>query len=393
MQPNRRTIALGAGALMLSACGPKAPAASPPTPARPAPAPDLGPDLGPLPTVTDANGLKDLLDKLVAIKAAPGMSAALAHPKEIAFIASAGVRKIDDPARIRSDDAWHIGSDTKAMTAALYARLVDQKKAKWGVSLAELFPRLTLDPVWRTITLEEMLSHRAGLEDVAIPWLIARRADHRPLPEQRLETVKEALSKPPAMKVGAYSYANLDYIILGAAIEEITGKPWEEMIEAEVFKPLGMKSAGFGPPQGDAPEGHVVTPIGHLVAVGQGPNADNPPALGPAGTVHVSLEGWSKFLRVFFDPKQAFLSADSLKHLTTPAPGPGPAYACGWGVIEDKALGRMLAHTGSNKMWFAEATILLDHGAATLVAANSGADAAQKAIESVGRALARGAAA
>ena len=40
---------------------------------------------------------------------------------------------------LSASDAWHIGSNTKAMTAALYARMVEAGRCRWGASVAALF--------------------------------------------------------------------------------------------------------------------------------------------------------------------------------------------------------------------------------------------------------------
>jgi D-alanyl-D-alanine carboxypeptidase len=243
-----------------------------------------------------------------------------------------------------------------------------------------------MDQAWKYITVEQLMSHRAGLDDVDASWLIAARIDKRPLPDQRLATTTAKLSKPPAKPVGQFSYSNTGDIILGSAIEQILKTSWEEAITAQVFTPLGIKQAGFGPPKGDAPQGHRLNQLtGELTPVGDGPDADNPPALGPAGTVHLPLDDWAHFIRVFLDPKQSFLKPDTLKHLITPAPG--AAYALGWGVVDDPLSGPLLAHAGSNTMWYVQAAIARDHGVGVLVTANCATDTGQKAVAALTNAM------
>ena len=108
-------------------------------------------------------------------------------------------------------------------------------------------------------------------------------------------------------------------------------------------------------------------------------------ALGPAGTVHLPLEDWAAFIRIFLDPKQTFLKPDTLQRLITPAPG--ASYAMGWGVLDDPKAGRLLSHAGSNTMWFAQAAIARDHDIAVLATTNCASDAGQKAVASVTNAL------
>ena len=381
---SRRTLALGLTALVATACGQKKLNVAPEPKAAPPP-PAAEPVIAP---VSDLNALKSRLDAMTSNGSVPAMAAAVVKAEGILFSAASGVRRKSASDPVSVHDAWHIGSDTKAMTAALYARLVDQSRAKWGATLLDLLPMLAgaMDPAWRSVTIEQLMSHRAGLDDIGLTWLIAARGDKRPMHEQRLSTAFQKLSKPPAKPVGQFSYANVGYIIIGAAIEQILKTSWEAAITAQVFDPLGMREAGFGPPKGEAPQGHRLNPLsGELIAVGDGPTADNPMALGPAGTVHLPLEDWAAFIRIFLDPKQTFLKPDSLQCLITPAPG--ASYAMGWGVLDDPKTGRLLSHAGSNTMWFAQAAIARDHDIAVLATTNCASDAGQKAVASVTNSL------
>lgn len=96
--------------------------------------------------------------------------------------------------------------------------------------------------------------------------------------------------------------------------------------------------------------------FGGLQAVPPEDFADNRPAMGPAGTMHMNLEDYAKFLRVFFAGYSGgFLSADSIARLTTPADGGDQSYALGWLTYKSRpwAKGPALAHEGSNTMWHA----------------------------------------
>ena len=103
-------------------------------------------------------------------------------------------------------------------------------------------------------------------------------------------------------------YSNSSYMIAGAVLEKVTGKPWRELIKTELFDKLGMTSCGFGAPGSkavvDQPRGHDAggTPIE------PGPAADNPPGLGPAGTVHCSLLDYGKFFNVYATGKPALVT-------------------------------------------------------------------------------------
>ena len=49
-----------------------------------------------------------------------------------------------------------------------------------------------------------------------------------------------------------YKYSNVGITIVGAALEVVTGKTWEQLTIDNIFNPLGMLSGGFGSPEGNA---------------------------------------------------------------------------------------------------------------------------------------------
>lgn len=318
---------------------------------------------------------------ILAETGAPGLAGLVSDADRMILQAVGGVRRAGSTDLIERSDPWHMGSNTKAMTAALYARLVEAGKARWGASLASLFPGVKLDPAWKDTTIERLMSHVSGLSDkpvMAGGWLPRAHADKRPVAVQRAELASELLSAPPNGAPGKYEYANLNYVLVGAAIEAITKTSWEQAIEAELFKPLGITSAGFGAPKGAAPWGHLPAPGGGLTPVDPAGPSDNPPAMGPAGTVHMTLADHARFARLFLKDN-AILSADSIKRLTTPE---GDAiYALGWLVIPTRpwSRGPVLVHEGSNTMWHEVVMIAPGRGAAIIAACNAGPEASKGA--------------
>jgi hypothetical protein len=91
----------------------------------------------PKPKVAD---IADLLEPIRQKHNVPAICAAVVNSDGIIAVGAVGVRRRGDTAPVTSDDLWHLGSDTKAMTAAVVARLVEQKKVRWTSTLAELFP-------------------------------------------------------------------------------------------------------------------------------------------------------------------------------------------------------------------------------------------------------------
>lgn len=317
--------------------------------------------------------LAPLLIEFVQASEVPGVSAAIVRGDVVVALGSAGVRKLRDPAEFQATDSVHLGSDTKAMTALLIARLIDRQQLAFDTSMRQAFPDLAekMNAEMAQVTVRDLLDHTAGLP-LNHNYTALMRANV-PLVEQRRQLAAEALAKPPDSKIGAYSYSNVGYIILGAIIESKAGQPWEEVIEREIFEPLGMSTAGFGPP---GTKGKVDQPWGH-VQVGQNTvpiRLDNPRVVGPAGLVHCSIGDWSKFISETMrgaQGKPRLVSAETFKQLTTPVAG--HEYAGGWAVTEQPwSKGPTLVHAGSNGSWYCLACVAPQRNVAILVAFNTG---------------------
>lgn len=280
---------------------------------------------------------------------------------------AAGLRISSGDASVQPGDLWHMGSNTKAMTATLAARLVEQGLIAWDTPLAEALAGLDLeiDPALRPATLEELLSHRAGMTGNAgiVTALRLAGADaDRDLAADRLIYARAVL--------GEAGGSNAGYVIAAMMMEQAAGAPYEALMAREVFSPLGMDSAGWGPPgeagAADQPRGHSSALFGGLDAREPGAGADNPPAMNPAGRVHIALEDLMDFLTAHRDQPDTYLSEASWERLHTPAAGGD--YALGWGARADGSL----VHAGSNTMWFARMLIDAESGCAAAVVVNDG---------------------
>jgi CubicO group peptidase (beta-lactamase class C family) len=327
---------------------------------------DLGPTLAPL---------------LTQYKL-PGMVGCIIRGDDIVALGSAGVRKVGDPAPFLPTDLIHLGSDTKAMTAILIGQLIDKGQLTFDTPMSEIFPDIAtkMAPAMAAVTVRQLLDHDAGLPH-DLPWGLMD-VTHLPLPAQRRMAVQQALSMPPATPIGSFAYSNVGFVLLGAIVERKTGLSWEQVIRKEIFNPLHMGSAGFGPP---GTPGKVDQPWGHVLEDGQlkPVQSDNLAVMGPAGRVHCSISDWAKFISETVRAEQGhptLLSAKTFTELTTPMPGQN--YAGGWIITQrDWAGGLALTHAGSNTMWYCDVWIAPSRNFAVMDATNDGADSAFEALD------------
>jgi len=322
----------------------------------------------------------------------PAIAAAVVTSEGVSAVGAVGVRKAGTDVAVTLEDRWHIGSDTKAMTATLVASLVEAGKLGWDDTLEELLPELAgeMRADVRGITLKHLLAHRAGLP-ANLNWGdIATKGTVR---EQRWHVLTELVGSKPLSTPGEkYAYSNAGYVLVGAVLERLLDQSWEEMIRERLFAPLGMTSVGFG---GTGTPGKLDQPWGHTAAgkpvPGNGPGVDNPPVIGPAGRVHCTVQDWAKFivdqLRGAQD-KEALLSRESYHVLHTPPFG--GEYALGWIVVQRGwGEGTVLNHCGCNTMNYANVWIAPRKDFAVLICINQGDQTAFKATDECASALIR----
>ena len=322
------------------------------------------------------------------------LGAVVASKEGVLDIAVSGVRArtSDDPAL--ASDQWHIGSNTKALTALLYAHLVERDLASWNATLPDLFPDLAeeMDPAWRTVTIEDLFAHRSGLQQMGGFWLNARRNDERPVTEQRSAVTQAVLSNPPSKSPGEFDYNNLNYILAGAAIEYVLASQddlpdsWEEAMQAILFDALEDEHVrngfGFGPPPSGL-EGHRGILGTFFNPVGRGATADNPMVLGPAGTMHASLEAHASLALEFLKEDSEIVPVSTREKLFTPHPDAEGDYAMGWGVYDDPTYGQLYLHNGSNTMWTSRIIIAPELDRVVIVNANQFSKPVRDALRAV----------
>ena len=311
-------------------------------------------------------------------------------------ISVSGVRKIGNGAKVSAEDKWHIGSCTKSMTATLAAVIIGSGKypsLTWETKLKDVFD-FNIHPDFRNVTLPEILAHRSGIMDPTDEeFLYLFGKDFESLfcgqyQEQSSDSIQLGRliiaekflsigSKYDPSMIKEYQYSNLGYVIAGTILEKITGQSWEQLMLDNIFIPLEMYSAGFGPPAQSALE-NPDQPWGHHKQDEQSSllipsNKDLQALMGPAGLVHCSIPDLLKYTSVHIDGFNGLdtkiLSASEFKILHEDrynleyTPG-------GWMLIKEEGLGLTLEHEGSNGLNEAAIVIAPELKSAIIVVMN-----------------------
>jgi CubicO group peptidase (beta-lactamase class C family) len=171
-----------------------------------------------------------------------------------------------------------IGSTTKAMTSALAGRLVERGLVAWTTTLADALPDLAagMQPAYRTVTLEQLLSHRGGLLAFKTGDDIARfqadlQAQAGALPTTPAGRARFfaawllAQDPPPGVTPGqTFSYSNAGYAMAALMLEARTGRGFADLFEQELAQPLGIQVSWTS-----ADQAFINRPVGHEGANGQ----------------------------------------------------------------------------------------------------------------------------
>jgi len=235
----------------------------------------------------------------------PAMGAIVFRADTILARGIAGVRRSNSTALVEERDRFQLGSNSKAITATVLATLVEEGKLTWTTTLADVFPewRDSMSPDFRAVTIDLLLSHHGGISAFSdtddkdfksIPRLSGTPA------ERRAAFTTWVLRGKPAGPVGKGIYSNGSYTIAGAIAEHITGESWESLVQARVFKPLGVAGAfaWSDSPDVNQPWGHHETRGGVKPVDPRDPDERVPSIIWPAGSVELSLEDYARFLQL-----------------------------------------------------------------------------------------------
>lgn len=309
--------------------------------------------------------LKQLVNKQRESSGLIGLGAIVVQDGKVIGPMVSGQRRKGSQVALTADDKWHIGSVTKPFTATMIARLVEQGKLNWDATIKEFFSQVDgLHSSWYNVTLEHLLTHTSGAV-ANFPFLVHFKnpAEGVERMEARESAVINILKKAPKTELGStFTYSNVGYTIAGVIAEKVTGMPWEELINEEVFIPLQIQSGGFGTPHNSGKE--LNQPRGHRsffgLTIAVDSQGDNTPIIGPAGTIHLSLSDLSLFAIEHLkglQGKGTLLKPETFQRLHNPSLND---YAYGWIVetSQDSAVGPVIWHNGSNTMWYSLLAII-----------------------------------
>jgi CubicO group peptidase (beta-lactamase class C family) len=206
---------------------------------------------------TEFAPISTLMNDAIAAEKLPGGVVVIGHDGRTVFHEAYGSRKLagqqgldgsPTPAEPMTEDTiFDIASLTKPLaTATAVMQLYEQGKVAFDDPVQTYLPDFNTanDPQRAQVTVRMLLTHTSGEGiDVSLgdPWGLAG-AD-------KTEGVHRALTTPLQSGPGeVFRYSDINYILLGALIEELAGEAEDVYVQRNVFAPLGMEETGYLPP-------------------------------------------------------------------------------------------------------------------------------------------------
>ena len=324
------------------------------------------------------------LQETVAKHNIPGVSLALVSPDGIIYAGTRGVRKMGKSKPMQVSDPLHVGSNTKAVTAYLAAILVQQGKIDWDTRVSDVFPGIPKADAdkYPQATLANLLSHRAWIkpmttqEDLAgLPKaLLKTHLSPAAAMLKRKQFVSQMLQYEPSLPKGDIetNYSNAGYVVAAAMLEQVAGKPWETLVQDDIFKPLNIHALIGWPAEYDrnGVYGHLLNGDDKLVA--DDPTA-LPTILAPAGDLSLSTEDNAKWLMENLKCLQGqskILTSTECHRIEIGNPA-NKQLPMGWSSTVQGGLGRVSTHVSSSGTFMTYAVVYIDKQRAVAITINS----------------------
>ena len=189
--------------------------------------------------------------------------------------AAAGTSDISRQAPMRADDAFHLASITKTITAVAALRLVDQGRLSLDATLPTVLPPEITRHVAHAeeITVRQLIDHSSGIygtnnDPAYLDTVIGPNADPRFVwTVEDLAALADPSRFPPPAEPGAgHHYSDTNYTLLSIIIARASGRPFKDFVREQIFNPLCMGSTYYYSDRLPDGSGAVPTVRGYLIA-------------------------------------------------------------------------------------------------------------------------------
>lgn len=344
----------------------------------------------------DTAQMDAFVDQAVQRYQLPGIAVGVIEDGKIVRRITRGELAVGEGAQVDADSLFKIASNTKAMTAAVLARLVQAGTLRWDDPVTKYLPQFRMYDPWvtRNMQVRDLLIHNSGLGLGAGDLMLWPEPNHF----DRNDIIAGlAHLKPTGSFRGDYAYDNLLYVVAGEVAAAAAGKSYPVLVRQEIFEPLGMQRCRVGdwsPEQtGNIARPHYRNGTSNVAAAADPAQVADFPSMA-AGGIRCSLNDMLRWMQVLLDPQQApgWLNETQRRALWT-AHMPMPisqrlrdwdnthflAYGYGWRLSDMDGQWKV-AHTGTLSGMYSSLALLPDHKNGVVILINGDAEDARTAL-------------
>ncbi len=268
-----------------------------------------------------------IIDQAIADGNIPGAVLVVGHDGKVIYRKAYGERSLE-PRRqpMTLDTIFDLASLTKVIaTTTAVMQLMEQGKVRLNDPVAKYLPEFAQNGK-EDITVRQLLTHYSGLApdlDLTTPW------------EGKNTAYQLAFVGPPETTPGSgFVYSDINFIMLGALVEKVSGETLDAYTEKHIFAPLKMTHTRYLPPaswrakiaptQYDENE-HMLWGVVH------DPTARRMGGVAGHAGLFSTGDDLAKFAQVLLNGGDGILSAEAVAKMTSPETPPSAPILRGFG--------------------------------------------------------------
>jgi CubicO group peptidase (beta-lactamase class C family) len=317
----------------------------------------------------------DYIEQQMMDEDIPGLAVVVVQGEEIIYLKGFGITSLKNPSPVTPQTIFDLASISKSFTALGVLLLRDDGLIDLDTPVQQYLPDFQInDPRASEITVRQLLNQTSGLPGAFSAPLVFHQGDDAM--EKMIAALSQVrLNQPPGL---SFEYADINYCLLGALIERVTGTTFEEYMKQKIFVPLGMAHTTLYPDEAD----ELGRADGHQAMYGQIVARNMPiyrSAL-PAGWVMSSAEDMGKWLIIHlndgYTAEGQVIPVDDIEEAHTLAVmfeenGEQLGYGMGWFVSCEPDDVPCIWHGGDTPNFTTDMIILPEHQLGVVVLVNS----------------------
>lgn len=326
---------------------------------------------------TVLEGFDATVEKAIKDYQIPGVAVGVVVDGHVVYAKGFGFRDLEKKYPVTNHTMFAIGSCTKAFTSFAIATLVNEGLLHWDQRVIDIAPEFRLYDQYATqnLTIRDLLTHRSGLPRHDFMWYNSNLS--------RIDVMRKLRYLEPSCNLRErYQYNNLMYLAAGYAVEQLTGKTWEELVQERILQPLEMKHTNFSIEEMQKSNDFAFPYIeknGNIEKM----NFRDISLIGPAGSMNSCLNDLSHWVQMQLNggiyKNIPQINPSLLQEMQTPqviVPGAPEtkesvlyAYGMGWGIASYRGQ-YFLSHDGVSDGFTSTIGLLPQHGIGVIILSN-----------------------